>query len=507
MSDATRVPHRGLITAAAMLAMFMQTLDSTIANVALPYMQGSMSASADEITWVLTSYVIAAAIMTAPVGWMAVRYGRKRLFIICIVGFTITSMMCGAAQSLEQLIGFRLLQGMFGAALAPLSQATMLDIYPFSRRAQAMAVFSMGVTMGPMVGPTLGGYLTDMYSWRWVFYVNLPFGILSAVGLALFMPAAPARPSLRFSWYGFAALALGCGALQMMLDRGQTLDWFGAREILVEAVLAGLGFYLFIVHMFTADKPFLPAALFRDRNFAAGMVMVFCVSSVLLSTSALLAPYLQNLAGYPVYTAGWALAPRSVGTMASMWLASQLGMKVDQRKIMAVGLVILGWALWSMSDWTPDVTEAQMMLTLVAQGFSVGLVFNPMTVMAYTTLSPQLRGDGTALQSLARNIGSAIGISVTAFSLTRSEQATHADIAAGITPFDRVLQGNDAVSHALNPATRHGAELLDGMITHQAAIIAYNNDFRLMTLTVVPPLLLLLIMRRHERRPVAAAVD
>ncbi|HEY1413955.1 MAG TPA: DHA2 family efflux MFS transporter permease subunit [Rhodopila sp.] len=505
MSETTRVPYRGLITASAMLAMFMQTLDSTIANVALPYMQGSMSASADEITWVLTSYVIAAAIMTAPVGWMAVRYGRKRLFIICIVGFTITSMMCGAAQSLEQLIGFRLLQGMFGAALAPLSQATMLDIYPFSRRAQAMAVFSMGVTMGPMVGPTLGGYLTDMYSWRWVFYVNLPFGILSAVGLALFMPAAPARPSLRFSWYGFAALALGCGALQMMLDRGQTLDWFGAREIMVEAVLAGLGFYLFIVHMFTADKPFLPAGLFRDRNFAAGMVMVFCVSSVMLATSALLAPYLQNLAGYPVYTAGWALAPRSIGTIASMWLASQLGMKVDQRKIMAVGLLILGWALWSMSDWTPDVTEAQMMLTLVLQGFSVGLVFNPMTVMAYTTLSPQLRGDGTAMQSLARNIGSAIGISVTAFSLTRSEQVTHADIAAGITPFDRVLQGNDAVSHMLDPATRHGAAMLDQMVTHQAAIIAYNNDFRLMTLTVVPPMLLLFIMRRHERRPVAAA--
>ena len=502
------MPYRGLITASAMLAMFMQTLDSTIANVALPYMQGSMSASYDEITWVLTTYVIAAAIMTAPVGWMAVRFGRKRLFIICIAGFTVCSMLCGAAQSLEQLVGFRLLQGMFGAALAPLSQAVMLDIYPFSRRAQAMAIFSMGVTMGPMVGPTLGGYLTDMYSWRWVFYVNLPFGILSALGLLFFMPSTPPRSTLRFSWYGFAVLALGCGALQMMLDRGQTLDWFGSHEIIIEAVLAGLGFYLFCVHMFTADKPFLPPGLFADRNFAAGMVMVFCVSSVMLATSALLAPYLQNLAGYPVYTAGVALAPRSIGTMASMWLASRLGMRVDQRKIMAVGLLILGWALWVMSDWTPDVTEREMMLTLVLQGFSVGLVFNPMTVMAYTTLSPQLRGDGTSMQSLARNIGSAIGISVTSFSLTRSVQTTHADIAAGITPFDRVLQGNDAVSHALNPATQHGAALLDRMITHQAQIIAYSNDFRLMTLTVVPPLLLLLIMRRHERQPaVAAAAD
>jgi DHA2 family multidrug resistance protein len=507
MSDTTRVPYRGLITASAMLAMFMQTLDSTIANVALPYMQGSMSASADEITWVLTSYVIAAAIMTAPVGWLAVRYGRKRLFIICIAGFTVTSMMCGAAQSLEQLVAFRLLQGVFGAALAPLSQAVMLDIYPFSRRAQAMAIFSMGVTMGPMVGPTLGGYLTYLYSWRWVFYVNLPFGIMSAVGLALFMPATPARPNLKFSWYGFGVLALGCGALQMMLDRGQLLDWFSSREILLEATLAGLGFYLFVVHMMTADKPFLSPGLFKDRNFSAGMAMVFCVSSVMLATSALLAPYLQNLAGYPVYTAGWALAPRSIGTIAAMYLASRLGMAVDQRKIMAVGLVVLGWALWVMSTWTPDVTERQLWIALIIQGFAVGLVFNPMTVMAYTTLSTQLRGEGTAMQSLARNIGSAIGISVTSFTLSRQTQVNHADIAALITPFHRALQAGGAVSRLLDPATRQGAALLNRIINQQAAIIAYNNDFRLMMLTVVPPMLLLLLMRRHARPAAAAAGD
>jgi MFS transporter, DHA2 family, multidrug resistance protein len=510
MSDTTRVPYRGLITASAMLAMLMQTLDSTIANVALPYMQGSMSASANEITWVLTSYVIAAAIFTAPVGWMAVRFGRKKLFITCVAGFTIASMLCGAAQSLEQLVAFRLVQGMCGAAIAPLSQATMLDIYPFSRRAQAMALFSMGVTMGPIMGPTLGGYLTDAYSWRWVFYVNLPFGILAITGLALFMPSASARPHLKFSWYGFAMLALGAGALQMMLDRGQELDWFSSREIILEATLAGLGFYLFVVHMFTADKPFLSPGLFRDRNFSAGMVMVFFVSSVMLASSALLAPYLQTLAGYPVYTAGWAMAPRGLGTIASMWLASRLGMRVDQRKIMAVGLLVLGWALYVMSTWTPDITEQEMWVVMIVQGFSIGLVFNPMTVMAYTTLSTQMRGEATAMQSLARNIGSAIGISVTSFTLTRSTQAMHADIAAGITPFDRVLQGGDAVSRMLDPGTRHGAALLNQMITQQAQIVAYNNDFRLMTLTVLPPLALLLLMRRHARAqatPVAAAGD
>jgi DHA2 family multidrug resistance protein len=507
MSDDTiRDPHRGLVTASAILAMLMQTLDSTIANVALPFMQGSMSASSDEVTWVLTSYVIAAAIMTAPVGWMARRFGRKKLFIGCLTGFTLASMLCGAAQSLGQLVVFRLLQGMCGAAIAPLSQATMLDIYPFSKRAQAMALFSMGVTMGPILGPTLGGWLTDAYSWRYVFYVNLPFGILSIVGLTVFMKDTPPQDALRFSWYGFGVLALGCGSLQLMLDRGQELDWFTSREILIEAVVAALGFYLFIVHMLTSEKPFLSAGLFRDRNFVAGMVMVFCISSVMLATAALLAPYLQNLAGYPVYTAGWAMAPRGLGMILSMFLASRLGMLVDQRKIMACGVLILGWALYAMSTWTPDVTQQQMMLTLVLQGFSIGLVFNPMSVMAYTTLSPQLRGEGTALQSLARNIGSAIGISVTSFTLTRGVQTTHAEIAAGITPFDRVLQMGDFTSRVLNPMTRRGAALLDDMIDHQARIIAYNNDFRLMTLTVVPPLLLLLFMRRHAR-PEAAAGD
>jgi DHA2 family multidrug resistance protein len=503
MSETIHVRYRGLITASATLAMLMQTLDSTIANVALPFMQGSMSASADEITWVLTSYVIAAAIMTAPVGWMARRFGRKKLFIGSLIGFTVASMACGAAQSLEQLVLFRLIQGMCGAAIAPLSQATMLDIYPFSKRAQAMAIFSMGVTMGPVMGPTLGGYLTDAFNWRYVFYVNLPLGIISLTGLILFMPSTKPQENLRFSWYGFAVLALGCGALQLMLDRGQEMDWFSSREIIIEAVIAGTGFYLFVVHMVTSDRPFLSLALFTDRNFSSGMVMVFCVSSVMLASGVLLAPYLQNLAGYPVDTAGWAMAPRGIGTMASMFLAARMGMLVDQRKIMAAGLLVLGVALFQMSTWTPDVPMAEMMLTLVLQGFAMGLVFNPLSVMAYTTLTPQLRGEGTAMQSLSRNIGSAIGVSVTSFTLTRGVQATHADIASGITPFDRTLQMGDEASRLLNPATRHGAALLDQMIDHQARIIAYNNDYRLMMLTIVPPLLLLGFMRRHAR-PVAA---
>ena len=499
MSDDFEVPHRGLITAAAMLAMFMQVLDTSICVVALPYMQGSLSASAEEINWVLTSSVIAAAIMTAPVGWMAQRFGRKRLFVCCLTGFVAMSMLCGAAHTLTQLVTFRIIQGGFGAGIAPLSQATMLDIYPFSRRAQAMAMFSMGVTMGPMLGPTLGGYLTDFYSWRWVFYVNLPFGIIAVTGLLLFMPSTQPRPNLKFSWYGFGMLALAVASLQLVLDRGQIMDWFTSRQIMVLAVVAALAFYLFVVHMCMSDKPFLPTGLFKDRNFASAIIMVFCISGIMQATGALLAPYLQKLAGFAAQDAGWAMAPRGVGIMISMFVASRLGMRVDQRKIMAVGLIILGFVLYDMSTWTPAVDAQRMAIVMLVQGISVGLVFNPMTVMAYTTLPSQFRGEATAVQSLARNIGAAIGISVMTFTLTRAFQTNHAAISAGITPFDRVLQGHDHVAQMLDPAHRSGAMLLEQMISYQAQIIAYNNDFRLMMLVVLPPLLLLLLMRRHAR--------
>src|SRR3954447_13462503 len=260
------VPHRGIITACAIGATVLQLLDQTIANVALPYMQGSFSASFDEITWVLTSYITAAAIMTAPVGWLASRYGRKPLYVVCILGFTVTSMLCGAAQSLGQIVVFRVLQGMFGAALVPLSQATLLDIYPPERRGFAMAIWGVGVMLGPIMGPTLGGWLTEHYSWRWVFYINLPGGLLAAIGLMIFLPGGGGQGRLRFDWLGFSVLTIGIGALQLMLDRGQDRDWFTSTEIITEAVLASLGFYLFLVHVLSAPEPMIRPVLFKDVN-------------------------------------------------------------------------------------------------------------------------------------------------------------------------------------------------------------------------------------------------
>jgi DHA2 family multidrug resistance protein len=497
-------PHRRLITVCLMAATLMQALDSTIANVALPYMQGSLATTSDQITWVLTSYVVAAAIMTAPVGWLAGRFGRKRLFIVSLAGFTAASMLCGAAQSLSQMVVFRLIQGMFGAALVPLSQSTMLDIYSPQERGSAMAIWGMGVMLGPILGPTLGGYLTEAYNWRWVFYVNLPVGVLAIAGLVVFMPRARSNAALRFDWTGFAVLAMGVGALQMMLDRGQQKDWFGSTEIVAEAVLTGLGLYLFVVHMVLARRPFIPRAIFGNGNFVLGVLMMFAIGMVALASTALLAPWLQTLGGYPVEDAGLLMAPRGVGTMVAMMLAGRLASRVDPRKLMAAGLVMICASLYTMSGWTPDVPAGRLAMTTMLQGAGLGFVFIPLQVVGFATLPAMLRTDGTALLSLVRNVGSAIGISVMETMLSRNQQTMHASLAAVATPFDRTLQQHNAIGHLLDPATRHGAALLDAMINQQALIVAYADDFKLMMLTSLPTLALLLLMRRPASPPAHA---
>jgi DHA2 family multidrug resistance protein len=489
--------QRRLLTGCAMTAVLMQILDSTISITALPYMQGSLSATMDQITWVLSSYIIVSAIMTAPVGWLANRFGRKNLFIYSMIGFTATSVLCGMAQTLEQMVAFRILQGTFGAALAPLAQATMLDIYPFEQRAQAMAIFGLGIMVGPIMGPTLGGYLTDWFHWRWVFYVNVPFGILATFGLIFFMPNATARPEMKFDFIGFGVLALAIGSFQLMLDRGQGEDWFTSGEIIACAVLAGLGFYLFMVHMFTAEKPLIPRGVFKDRNYVASMAMMFCTGAILMASSALLAPFLQKLSGYPPSEAGMMLAPRGMGTMVAMVIASRLGGRyVDQRKLMAFGLLGLGLTLHSMTTWTPDMPSSLITTTLVIQGFCMGFIFNPMTVVAFATLPPQFRADAAALQNLSRNTGAAIGIAVTSFMLARNTQTAHADLAANITPFPRFTIGSEAAHRLLDPATTKGAGLLDAIITREATIVAFANDYQMLSFMVIPPLLLLFLMRR-----------
>ena len=482
------------ITVCVMLATIMQALDTTIANVALPYMQGSLSATLDQANWVLTSYIVAAAIMTPPTGWLAGRFGRKRLFIAQVAGFTVASILCGAAQSLSQMVLFRLLQGMCGASLVPLSQAVLLDSWPKEKHGSAMALWGVGVMVGPILGPTLGGWLTDSYSWRWVFYVNLPFGILTILGLLTFLSETERR-NVPFDWFGFITLSVAIGALQLLLDRGNDKDWFGSPEIVGEAIVSATSFYLFLAHTFTAERPFVNPRLFKDRNLTSGLVFIFVVGVILLATLALLTPFLQNLMGYPVLAAGFVLAPRGVGTMITMFLVGRLIGKVDARVIMGLGLVVMTGTLYEMSGYTPDVSRWEIVRTGFIQGVAFGLIFVPLSTVTFSTLPPEWRTEATGLFSLMRNIGSSIGISVVVSLLSSNTQLNHAEIAAHLNPFNAQLYA-PAIHQYWNAWTAAGQSALNDVVTTQAQIIAYADDYRLMMFLTLAALPMLLLMRK-----------
>ncbi len=444
-----------LLTVCIMLATIMQALDTTIANVALPYMQGSLSATADQINWVLTSYIVAAAIATPVTGFLEARLGRKRLFLIAVAGFTAASVLCGIAMSLPEMVAFRLIQGLFGASLVPLSQAVLLDSYPKEKHGSAMAMWGMGVMVGPILGPTLGGWLTEAYNWRWVFYINVPIGILTFAGLSAYLSETKTSKT-GFDWFGFAMLSIAIGSFQMMLDRGEQLDWFSSTEIWIEAVLAALAFYLFLVQTFTlkiaeGKQPYIDPAIFRDRNFTVGLCFIFVVGIILLASLALITPYLQNLMGYPVVTAGLVLAPRGVGTMVAMMIVGRLINRLDPRVLLASGLLLTAAVLWEMTGFTPNVSEWTLIRTGILQGMGLGFMFVPLSTITFATLPGHLRTQGTALYSLIRNIGSSIGISLVIFLLTRNTQLVHAELAGQRDAVQRC-----AVRHGPGPHLGHG---------------------------------------------------
>jgi DHA2 family multidrug resistance protein len=483
--------NRVAITLCAILATLMQALDTTIANVALPYMQGSVSASQDQINWVLTSYIVAAAIMTPPTGFLSGRFGVRRVFLVSVAGFTIASMLCGLAQSLVQIVLFRILQGLCGAALVPLSQSVLLSIYPKERQGSAMALWGVAVMAGPILGPVLGGWLTANYSWRYVFYINLPIGILALLGMATFLPETKRDAAAKLDWFGFGTLSIAIGALQLVLDRGEELDWFGSGEIIIEAIIAGSAFYLFLAHIFTADKPFIKPALFRDRNFTAGVLFGVIVGLTYYSSLALQPPYLQNLMDYPIVTAGLVMGPRGIGTMGAMMMVGRLVGRVDTRVLLATGLGLTAWSFYAMTGWTPDVSQMTIIDVGIIQGIGLGFLFVPLSVVTLSTLPPERRTEGTALFTLTRNIGSSVGISVVSSLLTRNTQVNHANIAQYVTPVNRAFE-NPMVAQFWNPIAAAGRAALDGVITRQAQIIAYIDDYKLLmfaTLAVIPLLI------------------
>jgi DHA2 family multidrug resistance protein len=518
MSTAAAAPlvapglRRNMVTICAMTATIMQALDTTIANVALPYMQGSLAASQDQINWVLTSYIVAAAIMTAPVGWIANRFGRKRVFIVCSAGFTIASVMCGLAQDITQMVLFRLLQGVFGAALVPLSQAVMLDSYALHERAKAMSIWGMGVMMGPIMGPSLGAWLTETYSWHWVFFVNLPFGIVTVAGLMAFMDETRQNTALRFDWFGFAALAVGIGAMQLALDRGEQLGWLESPEIIAESIVSVIGFYYFFAHSFTTAKPFIQFAIFKDRNFIGGCVFMAVMGLVLFSTMALSSPFMQNVIGFPILTAGLLLATRGGGTFLAMMMVGRIMRFIEARTLIAGGLTLTCATLYVMTGWTDQTNVSTIIMVSIAQGFGFGMVFVPLSTVAFLTLPGHLRTDGTSMLTLVRNVASSIGISVVIAELTSGTRHAHAVLTEYITPFNGALQMPD-VRGAIDLTTQKGLAMMDAIVTMQAQIIAFSHDYALvmfLTAVAIPAAIMIgstkATLRQQAKAPEAAAV-
>jgi MFS transporter, DHA2 family, multidrug resistance protein len=505
--------RRNMVTICAMTATIMQALDTTIANVALPYMQGSLSASQDQINWVLTSYIVAAAIMTAPVGWIANRFGRKRIFILCSGGFTLASVLCGLAQDINQMVLFRLLQGMFGAALVPLSQAVMLDSYALHERAKAMSIWGMGVMMGPIMGPSLGAWLTETYSWHWVFFVNLPFGVFTVLGLLVFMDETKKNFELRFDWFGFIALAVGIGALQIALDRGEQLGWLESNEILAEFIVSAAGFYYFFAHSFTTEKPFIQFAIFKDRNFIGGCVFMAVMGLVLFSTMALASPYLQNVIGYPIITAGLLLASRGCGTFVAMMLVGRLMRYIEARTLIITGLGLTGLSLYYMTGWTDQTGVAEIVTLSIVQGFGFGLVFVPLSTVAFLTLPNHLRTDGTSMLTLMRNVASSIGISVVIAQLTEGSRRVYAVLSEHINPFNHALQMPD-VRGIIDMTTDKGRAMADVMVALQSQIIAFSHDYQMVmifTLCAIPLALMIgstkAALRKQSLAPEHAVIE
>lgn len=482
-----------MVTIGTMLATTMQALDTTIANVALPYMSGTFASSYDESTWVLTSYIVAAAIMTPPTGWLAARYGRRRLFLVSILGFTVASALCGLSMSLSQAVIARVLQGMAGAALVPLSQAILLDSYPREKHGQAMAIWGMGIMLGPILGPTLGGWLTQHWSWRWVYFINLPIGLLAAIVIGAYVRETETGKAQRFDVFGFTTLSIAIACLQFVLDRGQLLDWFAAWQIVIAAVLAVFCAYIFLVHIFTTEHPFIRPNLFFNRNFSLGLLFIFIVGLVLYGTMALFPPLLQDLLDFPVVTVGILLAPRGVGTMISMLVVGRLTRRISPRVLMIFGFLVSAWAMWGMSGFSLQISAWDVFSWGVLQGFGLGFIFVPLTTTAFSTLAVDRRTEAAGIYSLIRNIGSSIGISIVTTLATRNTQINHASIAAHVTPLERTMQLTP-LARILGIHSAHWLQLLNLEVTRQASMIGYIDDFKLMmvlTLLAVPLVLLM----------------
>jgi DHA2 family multidrug resistance protein len=489
---------RTLIVFFAMSAAFMNQIDTTIANVALPHMQGATSASREQISWVLTSYIVAAAIFMPLTGWLAGRFGRKRLLLVSVSGFTLTSGLCGMATGLDQLVAFRLLQGVFGSALLPMTQAILLDVYPVRHHGRAMAVFGLAAILGPLFGPLLGGYLTDTLSWRWVFYINLPIGVMTFLGLSAVLPETRIILSRRLDLVGFLSLAIGLGAMQLMLDRGEMLDWFDAPEIGIEATIAAICLYLFAVQSATARAPFISASLFADRNFVISSLIGFFLGGLVYSVLSLLPPMLNDLFGHSTLQIGVAMAPRGIATLIAMPITGRLTGRVDSRILVFVGLLLCALSMAQMSGLSLTADDWLVTSGGFIQGIGSSLIFVPLATMAFATLPRHLRNDGAALSTLVRNMGSAIGISLVQALTIHNAAIVHSRLVERVRPDNPALDiGAPGFDFTIAPF----AARLEQVIARQAMMTSYIDTFWLLLIVslIISPLVLMLRVSRNTK--------
>ncbi len=499
-----------LIACAVMAATFMEVLDTTVVNVSLPHIAGNMSASTEEATWVLTSYLVANAIILPATGWLASFFGRKRFLIVCIMIFTCASMLCGMATSLPMLIVARVLQGLGGGALQPISQAILLESFPPHRRGAAMAVFGLGIVCAPIIGPTLGGWMTDSYSWRWIFYINLPVGMLALFLIQLFIEDPPyirANRPPRIDYLGFGLLALWIGCLQIALDKGQQEDWLASPFIRTLLITAGLGLALFIFREMMTDHPLINLRVLKNRNFSTGITLMMAMGAVLYGSIALLPLFLQTLLGYSSMRSGLTTSPRGFGSIIGMIIMGRILGFIDGRWLIACGFTLLAYSTWQFGNLNLVIAPSNVIWPNILNGFATALVFVPMTTLAMGTLKNEQMGNATGIFNLMRNLGGSVGIAMVATLLGRGAQVHQAAMSAHISPSDPVfVERQAAIAYNLAPALGHApagqaaSGILYGQLLQQSALGAYIDNFRLLAILCLICLPFLFLFKKSKAR-------
>jgi DHA2 family multidrug resistance protein len=502
-----------LIVISVMFATFMEVLDTTVVNVSLPHIAGNLSATPEEATWALTSYLVANAIILPMTGWLANYFGRKRLLMTAVMGFTTASFFCGFAPSLAWLVIFRIIQGLTGGVLQPTSQAVMLEAFPPAQQGKAMGVWGLGIVVAPMLGPVLGGWLTDNYSWRWIFYVNIPVGIVSIImtKLYLFDPPYIRRSSTKVDKWGIGMLAVGIGALQLVLDKGQQEDWFSSTWITSLLILSLVILAVFIVHEFRTPDPVLQLRVFKNRTYATGVFLMTTLGFVLYGSLVLLPLFLQTVLGYPAMAAGIAMAPRGLGSFIAMPVVGFLIAKIDPRKLLSFGLIGGAISLYALGSLNLQAGYWNIFWPQFFQGITMGLIFVPLTTVTMSLIKKEELGNATSLFSLMRNLGGSVGIAAIATILSRTAQAQFNVLGTHVSGFDTnvrmlldqirgafIARGMDFTS-----ASSAAYAALAGMVQKQAVMVAFVNLFRLLALVfaIVVPLVFLMKKPRHTQSP------